>query len=1089
MRALPWLAAAALLLGPAAPAQTADGWASQDGGTTGGGAAAALTVTSASELRAALAAGARVIEVAGIIDMREGQPFASRADQLKRGTIRVPSDTTLTGAGTGSGLMHASLLLNKVSNVIIRKLNLRNPCDVAPTWDPQDGSKGNWNAQLDAIAVSASRRVWIDRNSFTDAPHGDELAPLENGMPKQCHDGALDINQGSDLVTVSYNRFALHEKNSLVGSSDNATGDLGRLRVTFSNNLFEYISSRAPRVRFGRVHLYNNYHLGARRHPVYQHQYSVGVGKQADIIAHANVYEIDGARGCGDVVRSHGADNSFTDAGSTLNGAALAGCALPSAPAWQVPYPFTARPAAQVKQHVLDNAGAGNWQFDSMPDGAILALAAAGSPLAAAPADFYLEARIGALRPASGKGQLVLLGRHRAGNWTGAGLALADGVLEVNVVRMQDGVPTRVKQFRRFEASARRSDLLRVELGGSALTVYLNGEKLGTVNDARFAQGGAQVGFYSQGNAFDIDQVRAGPAANKPARIALSGVAGVLRAQVGDAPLTVPVSAVGGDGATRIAFTARSDNPLVASVVAGALGVTVVPAGPGEARVLLGSPTDPSQQAWFGVKVGPRFNMPPARSPAPVVFPPAGARGVPVDTPLRLTFAAPPTLGASGSVRIYRKRDMALVDVIRPGEEVARMGPGKAERLRHVRRHPIRVAGRSATIESHAGVLAYDTEYLVAVGAGVFDDAVGRWSFRTRKDMGARARLVVDDDGPADFRTVQGALDHAMARYPKAAPLTIAIGNGSYEELLFLRARDRVTLRGESRDGVVIHAVNNDGIHSGSGASAAPGAPGVGGGRALFLAEELDLLTLETLTLRNDSERRYSRSGQAETIYFNSDAGRLVARDASFFSEQDTLQLKGYAWFYRTLVAGNVDFIWGANRAALFEQSEIRSVGDSANPESGGYIVQARTVSAKDPGFVFLDSVLTHGVGPAGNPVLPGRTYLARSPGTANTWDNVSFINCRMDAHIAPRGWAGVGVGREPVPNPARADALHGWREHGSADLAGTALDLRPRIGGYVLDAAERDSRFGGRASVFAGFNGGEGWNPGSVSVGGGGSR
>ena len=1085
MRALPWLAAAALLLGATAQAQLADGWASQEGGTSGGGSAVPVTVGSVAELRAALAAGARVIKVAGIIDMRDGQPFTSRSDQQKRGTIRIPSDTTLTGAGAGSGLINASLVLDKVSNVIIRQLNLRNPCDVKPQWDPTDGAKGNWNAQLDAIAVSGSRRVWIDHNSFTDAPQGDDLAPLENGMPRQCHDGALDINQGSDLITVSYNRFALHEKNSLVGSSDNATGDAGRLRVTFSHNLFENVASRAPRVRFGRVHLYNNYHVGDRRHASYPHQYSVGVGKQADIIAQANVYDIAGARGCADVVRSHGAENAYTDAGSTLNGAVLAACTVPAGAPWQVPYPFKALPSEQVRQHVLDNAGAGNWHVDSMADGAILALAPEKSRLAPTTPDFYVEARMGAVRPASGKGQLVLLGRHHAGNWSGAGLALADGVLELNVLRMHAGALTRVKQLRRFDASGRRPDLLRVELAGNALTVYLNGEKLGTVSDARFAHDSTQVGFYSQGNAFELNQVRVGPAADKPARLALASVAGVLQAQAGDRPMTVPVSAVGGDGVTRLPVEARSDDPRVASVTASASGVTMVPVGPGETKVLLTSPADPALQTWFSVKVGPRFIMPPAQLPAPVVFPHAGERGVPVDTPLRLTFSAPPTLAGTGSVRIYRKRDMALIDVIRPAEEVVRMGPARSERHRYVRRHPIRVAGHSATIFPHAGVLAYDTDYLVVIGAGVFNHAGGRWSFRTRKEVAPRSRLSVDDDGPADFRTVQGALDFAMARYPKAAPLMITIRNGSYEELLFLRARDQVTLRGESRDGVVIHATNNDGIHPGSGASAPPGTAGIGGGRSLFLAEDLDLLTLETLTLRNDSQRRTSRSGQAETIYFNSDAGRLVARDASFFSEQDTLQLKGYAWFYRTLVAGNVDFIWGANRAALFEQSEIRSVGDSANPSSGGYIVQARTVSAMEPGFVFLDSVLTHGVGPAGNPVPIGSTFLARSPGTATTWDNVSYINCRMDAHIAPRGWAGAGAGgpREPAPNPPLADARHGWREHGSLDRAGNPLDLMQRSGGYVLDDGERNAQLGSRARIFASFNGGKGWNPVSAGV------
>src|SRR6202007_651127 len=135
-------------------------------------------------------------------------------------------------------------------------------------------------------------------------------------------------------------RFALHEKNTLVGSSDNALGDIGKLRVTFSNNLFEHVSARAPRVRFGRGHLDNNYHPGDRHHPVYRHEYSVGLGKHADVIGDANVYDIAGAHACADVVRTWNSASSFSDHGSLLNGAPLAECSQPSSPAWQVPYPF-----------------------------------------------------------------------------------------------------------------------------------------------------------------------------------------------------------------------------------------------------------------------------------------------------------------------------------------------------------------------------------------------------------------------------------------------------------------------------------------------------------------------------------------------------------------------------------------------------------------------------------------------------------------------------------------------------------------------------------------------------------------------------
>jgi pectate lyase len=108
---------------------------------------------------------------------------------------------------------------------------------------------------------------------------------------KQCHDGAVDITNASDYVTVSYNVFGEHDKNDLIGSSSSATADEGKLRVTFSNNVFRAIQSRAPRVRFGQVHLFNNYYTGSKTAAVYKNSYSVGPGAHAKILSTANVFE------------------------------------------------------------------------------------------------------------------------------------------------------------------------------------------------------------------------------------------------------------------------------------------------------------------------------------------------------------------------------------------------------------------------------------------------------------------------------------------------------------------------------------------------------------------------------------------------------------------------------------------------------------------------------------------------------------------------------------------------------------------------------------------------------------------------------
>ncbi|KAF7597904.1 MAG: hypothetical protein CGU28_15920 [Candidatus Dactylopiibacterium carminicum] len=187
--------------------------------------------------------------------------------------------------------------------------------------------------------------------------------------------------------------------------------------------------------------------------------------------------------------------------------------------------------------------------------------------------------------------------------------------------------------------------------------------------------------------------------------------------------------------------------------------------------------------------------------------------------------------------------------------------------------------------------------------------------------------------------------------------------------------------------------------------------------------------------------------------------------------------MKGYNWFYNTLVTGNVDFIWGYSQATLFEDSEIRTVGDTyyGSTPSGGYILQARTPSGAK-GFVFLNSTLTNGTGPGGNTVATGSaasTYLARSGGDSTYQDNILFINCKMGTHIASKGWY-----ESPAPTPSTATATTGWREYGSTDLSGTTLDVSGRSSySYQLFATEA-AAFDTRAEVFSAYNSGAGWTP-----------
>lgn len=329
-----------------------DGWASAEGGTTGGSAASAehvYDISTRAELEAALDEAGdapKIVRVHGTLEVNaddagnpltceeiaEGTGFdldaylkaydpetwgterepegpqedaRAAAAQKQRALIQidVPSNTTIIGAEEGAGLRGASLSISGVDNVILRNLELSDTYDCFPAWDPTDGATGAWNSEYDSVRiVGGSTHVWVDHSTFTDAPMTDDQLPEYFGSTYQRHDGALDVTNGSDLVTVSWNRFEDHDKLTLVGSTDDPDrGDPGKLRVTFHHNLYDGVGQRAPRVRFGQVDVYNNSYA-VREDQVVGFGYFLGVGYDSHLWAEANSFDLGGVAEAGDVL-------------------------------------------------------------------------------------------------------------------------------------------------------------------------------------------------------------------------------------------------------------------------------------------------------------------------------------------------------------------------------------------------------------------------------------------------------------------------------------------------------------------------------------------------------------------------------------------------------------------------------------------------------------------------------------------------------------------------------------------------------------------------------------------------------------------
>ena len=337
--------------------QPNDGWAAFSTGTTGGSQAIpaqVYTVTSRAELIAALNNGVpsstspsnpsdepKIIYVDGTIDMnvddnnqpltcadyyrdgytleaflatydpavwgREEDPsgpledarLVSRNIQQSRVRIRIGSNTTIVGLDKHATIrggwfdIRGSSSVNR-TNIIIRNLTFEDTYDCFPEWSPTDGALGSWNALYDSISLRNTDHAWIDHNTFVDRDTADSALPHYFSVLYQVHDGLLDITNASNFVTVSWNRFENHDKVMLIGSSDNAPADVGKLKVTLHHNLFENLGQRAARVRFGQVHIYNNYYKISNPE---NYVYSWGVGIQSATYAENNFFWVNSSTG------------------------------------------------------------------------------------------------------------------------------------------------------------------------------------------------------------------------------------------------------------------------------------------------------------------------------------------------------------------------------------------------------------------------------------------------------------------------------------------------------------------------------------------------------------------------------------------------------------------------------------------------------------------------------------------------------------------------------------------------------------------------------------------------------------------------
>ena len=220
------------------------GYAMVNGKTTGGQGGVEVTVSTLAQLMAAVGDNTpRTIYISGQIK-------GSGSD-----IVWVKSNKSIIGR-SGAVIDGINLFMYNVNNIIVQNILFKHYVNNA------------------AVQIKeAAHHIWIDHCEFAnDRLHGWDYWGKD-----------ITITREADFVTVSWSKF--HDTNLSVlisGGIEGHEADAGKLHVTMHHNFWYNISEREPSMNYGRVHMFNNYHLN-------NGGYSIGI-RAAGIVRTDNEY-------------------------------------------------------------------------------------------------------------------------------------------------------------------------------------------------------------------------------------------------------------------------------------------------------------------------------------------------------------------------------------------------------------------------------------------------------------------------------------------------------------------------------------------------------------------------------------------------------------------------------------------------------------------------------------------------------------------------------------------------------------------------------------------------------------------------------
>ena len=298
------------------------------------------------------------------------------------------------------------------------------------------------------------------------------------------------------------------------------------------------------------------------------------------------------------------------------------------------------------------------------------------------------------------------------------------------------------------------------------------------------------------------------------------------------------------------------------------------------------------------------------------------------------------------------------------------------------------------------------------------------------------------EDGIPVYRTVQAAVDAVPA--DNSSRKVILIREGSYREHLRVD-KPMISLIGEDQEKVRIHFYD---------AEESPEGGDMALRCAVYVTEAAAGFSAENLTFENDYE--YTGAGGNESAdALRNDASETVYVNVAIRGFQDTLCAnRGEQYYYKCRILGNVDFIYGNEPRAFFEDCDL--IFRYSSTKNSGYVAAPRTAAEAEYGLTFYNCRILSEDGCSGDKYLLARPwgvdaciafldcYMGSIINAEAPYDDMSG-NSFMAARFFEYGTYGPGFAINPSRrqiSPARADAmlqpeLLGWDPYDAMSLLG----------------------------------------------------